>query len=142
MSIIIFTKLIKPMENKIKHLEFIQWIIQRMAHNSFIIKWWVILVFVWITSFSLKEEASIYLIIVAIIIFIFWFLDSYYLTAERKFRKLYNDVRIKDESNIDFDMDIWQIYFKEILNTFSSITNVLFYLVLLFIVTIFYFLIK
>ena len=33
------------------------------------------------------------------------FLDAYYLMLEKKFRALYDDVRLKDESRIDFNMN-------------------------------------
>ena len=37
--------------------------------------------------------------------FVFWGLDGYFLWEEKKFRALYNSVRMKDESDIDFSMD-------------------------------------
>jgi hypothetical protein len=77
---------------KIKHLEFIQNVITRMNTNSFQIKEWAVT----ITSALLAifaAKSNPYFIATAILpVFIFWFLDSYYLTQERKFRGLYNDV--------------------------------------------------
>ena len=37
--------------------------------------------------------------------FVFWGLDGYFLWEEKKFRALYDSVRRKDESDIDFSMD-------------------------------------
>lgn len=79
-------------EYKVKHLEFIQNVITRMNTNSFQIKGWAVT----ITSALLAifaAKSNPYFIATAILpVFIFWFLDSYYLTQERKFRGLYNDV--------------------------------------------------
>ncbi|MFH1653357.1 MAG: hypothetical protein ABIE74_04795 [Pseudomonadota bacterium] len=79
-------------DEKIKHLEFIQNVITRMNTNSFQIKEWTVA----ITSALLAVYAATnnnYFILVSVFpIIIFWFLDSYYLTQERKFRALYNDV--------------------------------------------------
>ena len=36
----------------------------------------------------------------------FWFLDSFYLQLERKYKILYKRVSDKSEGNIDFNMDI------------------------------------
>ena len=36
---------------------------------------------------------------------VFWFLDGYFLWQERLFRALYDEVRIKEESEIDFSLD-------------------------------------
>ena len=79
-------------EYKVKHLEFIQNVITRMNTNSFQIKEWAVT----ITSALLAifaAKSNPYFIATAILpVCIFWFLDSYYLTQERKFRGLYNDV--------------------------------------------------
>ena len=128
------------MDNKIKHLEFIQSIISRMAHNSFLIKWWVILGFVWITSIT--KQVEWYICLLVIMIFMFWFLDSYFLALERKFRVLYDKVRVKNNEDIDFDMKISKCSFREILGVFRSITKLLFYGTLLWLSILFYFLIK
>ena len=77
---------------KMKRLEFIQNVITRMNTNSFQIKSWTVT----IDSALLAIYASTknhYFILAAIFpAIIFWFLDTYYLSQERKFRGLYNDV--------------------------------------------------
>lgn len=77
---------------KMKHLEFIQNVITRMNTNSFQIKGWAVT----ISSALLAIYASTknhYFILAAIFpTIVFWFLDTYYLSQERKFRGLYNDV--------------------------------------------------
>ena len=44
-------------------------------------------------------------IITLIPLMVFWALDSDYLILERKFSALYNSVRIKNDDDINFDMD-------------------------------------
>jgi hypothetical protein len=36
---------------------------------------------------------------------VFWCLDGYFLGQERQYRDLYNEVRVKSESEIDFSLD-------------------------------------
>ena len=76
----------------IKHLEFIQNIITRMNTNSFQLKGACLVI---VSSFlAIFASTKIELFFLAAIFptLIFWFLDTYYLTQERKFRGLYDDV--------------------------------------------------
>ncbi|WP_205334593.1 hypothetical protein [Flavobacterium fluviale] len=93
-------------ENKLKHLEFIQNTIIRMSTNSFIIKGWIITLLSAIFVLAEKESNQNYICLMFIIIPVFWYLNAYFLLLERKFRSLYNDVRVKSENQIDFSMDI------------------------------------
>lgn len=79
-------------DEKIKHLEFIQIIITRMNTNSFQIKGWnITIVSAFLAVFA--SNGNEYLLITAILPpLMFWFLDSYYLMMERRFRGLYADV--------------------------------------------------
>jgi len=79
-------------ENQIKHLEFIQNVITRMNTNSFQIKSWsVTLVSALLAIFASTKND--YFILVAIFpAVVLWFLDTFYLMQENKFRGLYNDV--------------------------------------------------
>lgn len=81
-------------DNQIKHLEFIQNIITRMNSNSFQIKGWMItIVSALLALFASSEKGKVLYIFVAIApTLIFWFLDSFYLQQERKYRRLYDDV--------------------------------------------------
>jgi len=97
--------------NKIKHLEFIQTIINRMAGNSFLIKGWAITLVAALFALSSKDANKNYTIISFLPIIIFWILDAYFLSRERAFRCLYDKVRNLDENKIDFSLDISQ--FKE-----------------------------
>lgn len=92
------------MEAKNKHLEFIQATINRMAGNSFLLKGWSVTVMGGLLAFSLKELSVHYVYISLAVLSFFWLLDSYYLSRERHFIRLYNVVRQKEESSIDFSM--------------------------------------
>lgn len=93
------------MENKIKHLEMIQSIITRMAQNSFMIKGWSLTLVVAMFAF-VPKTACLFVPIVIIPVLIFTCLDAYYLQLERRYRKLYDIVREKEESDVDFNLKI------------------------------------
>ena len=93
------------MEAKIKHLEFIQAAINRMAGNSFLLKGWTVTLTGGSLALTFKQLDRHYLIISLMVVALFWFLDSYYLSRERRFVCLYNDVRLGSEEQIDFSMD-------------------------------------
>jgi len=93
------------MEDKQKHLEFIQMVINRMAGNSFLLKGWAITLVVALFVLSAKDTNQSYIFIVYFPVIIFWILDGYFLLQERLFRDLYDDVRKLDEKDIDFSMD-------------------------------------
>ena len=96
------------MEKKIKHLEFIQTIINRMAGNSFLIKGWAITLVAALFALSSKDANKNYIIISFLPVIIFWILDAYFLSRERSFRCMYDQVRNLDENKIDFSLDISQ----------------------------------
>lgn len=94
------------MDAKLKHLEFIQDTINRMAKNSFLLKGWAVTVIGGLFALGFKELCvnMAYILISLTILLFFWLLDSYYLYQERLFIKLYNHVRMLPESEIDFSM--------------------------------------
>jgi len=128
------------MEKKLKHLEFIQKTIERMAKNSFLLKGWSLTLTTALIAISVKEKEIDFLFISIIPVFVFWFLDSYYLKQEKLFRKLYNEVRLKEEKKIDFCLKTNGE--ETICSSFFSLTLLLFYLSIIALITIFYFLIK
>jgi hypothetical protein len=93
-------------ENKLKHLEFLHNTINRMSTNSFIIKGWAVTLLSAIFVLADKETNQNYIILMFIVIPVFWYLNGYFLLQERKFRALYEEVRIKKEEEINFSMDI------------------------------------
>ena len=128
------------MEKKLKHLEFIQKTIERMATNTFLLKGWSLTLTTALIAVSVKEQNIKFLFISILPIFVFWFLDSYYLKQEKMFRRLYDEVRIKEEKNIDFSLKTNGE--ETICSSFFSLTLLLFYFSIITLIIIFYFLIK
>jgi hypothetical protein len=91
--------------NKHKHLEFIQAAINRMAGNLFLLKGWTVTLIAALFALAAKDTNKSYVLIAYFPLFIFWTLDGYFLSQERKFRALYDHVRQLDEVAIDFSMD-------------------------------------
>lgn len=93
-------------EQKKTHLEMIQNVINRMASNSFSLKGWAVTLVAGIFALASKDANPLFFLVAYIPIVIFWGLDAYYLQLERKFRRLYDKVRLMDENQIDFSMSI------------------------------------
>jgi len=94
-----------PMEKKLKHLEFIQQAINRMASNLFLLKGWTVTLIAAMFALAAKESRDLYFLLAYFPTLMFWLLDGYFLSQERRFRSLYDHVRKLDESAIDFSMD-------------------------------------
>jgi len=93
------------MERKHKHLEFIQLVITRMNVNSFLIKGWAVTMVAALFAFAAKDSELKYIFITFLSTPMFWLLDGYYLSQERQYRELYNQVRVQLEDAIDYDMN-------------------------------------
>ena len=91
------------MEEKLKHLEFIQGVITRMNSNSFTIKTWMVTILAAFIALFANNPNEWYLLSAIIPTIIFWFLDAKYLKMERQYRKLY-DAALVGHINL-FDMD-------------------------------------
>jgi hypothetical protein len=92
--------------NKHKHLEFIQVAINRMSGNLFLLKGWSITLIAALFALAAKDSNQAYIMIAYFPLFIFWALDGYFLSQERRFRAMYEHVRQLKEDDIDFSMDI------------------------------------
>lgn len=122
-------------ENKVAHMNMVQQIITRMGNNSFMLKGWTIGIMVAVFAFAGKDAHKAIMITI-IPLGVIWFLDSYYLTIERKYRALYEEIRLKKESEITFDMNFNNVKLTmnnikkySIFNSFTSISVMPFYLV-------------
>ncbi len=80
------------LEKKMQHREFVQNAITRMNSNSFQIKGLAITIVSAFLAIYAAENKVLFIIIPVPFIIVFWFLDSYYLQQERKFRGIYNDI--------------------------------------------------
>lgn len=117
------------MENKIKHLEMIESIIERMGNNSFQLKGWAVTLVTVIGVFSATGSDKRFFIIAFIPLVAFWAIDAFYLQSERKYKELYKKVRAMKEEEIDFDMDTSAIKTKRTVywNCLLSRTEACFY---------------
>ena len=99
-------------EFMLKEIEIIQGIIKRMAFNSFVIKGWTIT----LVAVTLLLKGGKYQVFIAFIpLFVFWFLDAYFLWQERLYRRLYNWVienRLKTSEYL-FNMNAYRFKDEE-----------------------------
>lgn len=91
--------------DKHKHLEFIQASISRMSGNLFLLKGWSVTLIAALFALAAKDTNKAYIVVAYFPLFIFWFLDGYFLAMERRFRSLYEHVRKLNEEEIDFSMN-------------------------------------
>ncbi len=91
------------MEDKLKHLEFAQGVINRMGQNSFLIKGWTVTLISALFALAAKDSNQKFIIVAYFPTIIFWLLDSYFLYQERLFRKVYT--HIGKLTVIDFSLD-------------------------------------
>ena len=92
--------------NKVRHLEIIQGVIDRMSHNSLVLKGYALFFagILLLMQLSITEEEIA--IILCLALLPFWLLDSYYLLPERRFRYLYEQVLTKNDSEIYFSLQV------------------------------------
>jgi hypothetical protein len=93
------------MEEKMRHLEMIQGIINRMAKNSFLLKGWSVILVSALFALSAKDSNICFILLAYFPALAFWILDGYFLQQEILFRKLYDKVRAMNNEDIDFSMD-------------------------------------
>ena len=116
-----------------KEIELIQSCIERMAHNSFIVKGWALSIFAGVTAITKGENLSdiILLIFTTGIPFIcFWILDTYFLQTERRFRNLYSERMVKrnsDDATGLFELDLKIVKAETFIKVMFSKTLFIFY---------------
>ncbi len=100
-------------ETNLKHLEFIQGVIERMGRNSFIIKIQAIVLIsapsiLLLLSYDEIDLSFAWIIWLWLVIstLLFAFLDAYYLWQEQMFRELYEKVRKTSSDKTDFSMKV------------------------------------
>lgn len=83
----------------------IQGIINRMAHCSFLLKGWSVILVSGLFALAAKETNPLFVYLAYLPAIAFWILDGYYLYQERLYRKLYGEVRQLQPADIDFKMN-------------------------------------
>lgn len=94
------------MDAKLKHLELIQGVINRLASDSFRMKGWTVVLLAALFILLARHELLGAATIALLPILAFWGLDGYFLWQERLFRAHYDHVRKLTTDEIDFSMDI------------------------------------
>lgn len=92
------------MEEKIRYLEMIQGIINRMASNSFMLRGWAVTLVSGVTVLAGEDTGWGYLLTILLPVVVFWGLDAYYLRQERLYRSLYDKARKMKKKEIDFSL--------------------------------------
>ena len=93
------------LEKKLKHLELVQAVVNRLSQNSFLLKGWSVVLLAALLTLAANNESARYTLIAFVPLLVFWCLDGYFLHHERLFRKLYDHVRELEEDNVDFEMN-------------------------------------
>lgn len=94
------------MERKLKHLEFLQAVINRLSNNSFLLKGWSVVLISGLFALAAAQDNkgfALYAIAPAVSM---WGLDGYFLALERNYRALYDSVRTVAADHIDFTMTL------------------------------------
>ncbi len=117
------------MSPKLKHLEFIQGVITRLATDSFRVKGWAVILVSALLVLLVRENRVDLAWIGLVPVLVFWGLDGYFLWQERRFRDLYDHVRVLQEDDTDFSMDT-SAFRRPWLGAVFSVTLCPFYLAL------------
>lgn len=93
------------MESKLKHLEMIQGVINRMASNSFLLKGWSVTLISALFALAANDTNHLFIYLAYFPCVAFWSLDGFFLWQEKMYRKLYEEVAQKTENEIDFNLN-------------------------------------
>ncbi len=93
------------MNSNVKHLEFIQAVINRLATDSFRMKGWAVILVSAILVLMVGENRTDLAALGFVPVLFLWGLDGYFLRQERLFRDLYDHVRLLKDDCVDFSMD-------------------------------------
>lgn len=93
------------MPNKLKHLEIIQGVINRLSTNSFLLKGWSVVLVSALFALSASDKNYAFVFLAYFPAIVFWGLDGFFLWQEQLYRALYNHVRLLKEEEVDFSMN-------------------------------------
>ena len=78
-------------ESRIRYLEAIQRVIDRLSNISFILKGWAVSLVAGLMALAASNTNQNFVLIAYIPIVVFWFLDAYFLMMERQYRELFKE---------------------------------------------------
>jgi hypothetical protein len=108
-------------EDRLKHLEFIQAVVSRLANGSFLIKGWTLTIAAAFFAVVVNKLNGGLAATGLVPILAFWFLDGLFLRNERLYRRLYDDTRRADTAVALMSMDVGP-YMKQDRMTWASAT--------------------
>jgi hypothetical protein len=91
-------------EAKLKHLEFIQGVINRMAGNSFLLKGWSVTLTSALFALAAKDANPLFVYLAYFPCATFWALDGYFLRQERLYRMLFAAAAASPSGDPGFSM--------------------------------------
>jgi len=123
----------------IKHLEMIQGIINRLGHDSFLIKGWSMTILaagiIFIARSEIQSEGIVLVFLVPVIGF--WILDGYFLWQERLFRRVYNEIRKQEITDFAMNTSKYKTECSWMASTFSKTLNAFYGIEILFVWVVF-----
>jgi len=108
------------MSRKHAHLAMIQGVVNRLSHNSFLLKGWSVVLVSAMFALAANDTEILFVYLAYFPVIAFWGLDGYFLHQERLFRALYDHVRNLPDSDIDFSMDTSKV--KDNVDSWPSVT--------------------
>jgi hypothetical protein len=90
---------------RVKHLEFVEETIGRMAQHCFAIRTLAVTVVGGIATYAINVRDPKVLYGGLLVTLVFWFLDAFYLRLERLYRRLFDQVR-RGTGPSDLDMSV------------------------------------
>ena len=87
------------------HLQMIQGVVNRLSHNSFLLKGWSVVLVSAMFALGASESSLLFVLLAYFPAIVFWGLDGYFLRQEKLFRALYDHVRLLAEEEVDYSMD-------------------------------------
>jgi hypothetical protein len=95
----------EEMTKRIAHLGFIQAIITRMGTNSFLLKGWSVTLVAAMFALAVKDADKSFMLLAYFPVFVFWWLDGFFLYTEKLYRCLYEKVASGEISSDRFTLD-------------------------------------
>ena len=86
-------------ESRIRYLEAIQRVIDRLSNTSFILKGWAVSLVAGLTALAASGANQGYVLVAYIPTVVFWLLDAYFLMMERQYRQFF-------EENMDLSREV------------------------------------
>ena len=100
--------MIEPTSNKIAHLEMIMELYKTIVESSQNVKQWAISLITVFLALSTQENGTIISRISFFPILLFWIIEARCLFREKLILAHYNQVRMLNESEIDFNLDYYK----------------------------------